>query len=201
MNKVTIIGAGGHAKVVAEAIRLQGLFEVEQFIDDAANSPRELLGYRVLSGFYTLENCLFVVAIGDNKIRKEKFQSLLRRGGQPVTVVHPAALVSPSATIGNGTFIAATAVVGPCAVIGDNVIINTSAVVEHDNVIESHSHVAVGAKLTGACTVREGAFIGAGAVLVPKIEAGQWCVIGAGSVVLRNVDPSVTAVGVPARIV
>jgi UDP-perosamine 4-acetyltransferase len=207
--RVVGIGAGGHAKVVIDILRLMGGYEIVGLLDaDKALWGTEVLGVRVLGDDSLLPqlhkqgvNDAFVGVgtVGDTQPRIRLYETARRHGFQIVRAVHPRAVVAPSAEIGHGPTIMAGAVINPDARIGDNVIINTRAVVEHDCIIGDHVHIATGAVLSGTVIVGQGAHVGAGASVRQGITIGERAVIGAGAVVVRNVPAGATVVGVPAE--
>lgn len=200
----TVIGAGGHARVVMDALqRERGDTDSLAFADDDASlHGRLMLGRPVLGAVSEVARpgVHFHVAVGVNRIREMLYQRMLDAGGLPFLVVHPAACVSQHSTLGEASFVAASAVVAPMATIGAGVIVNHSAVVDHDCIVGDFAHIAPGATLAGGVTVGRRALIGAGANVLPGVVIGEGAVIGAGAVVTADIPSEVMAVGVPARI-
>lgn len=206
---VLIWGGGGHGKVVADVARACG-FSVRGFIDaDPAK-----LGVVVEPGgasVVTLQEDFVgsleredrgaaapvALAVGDNTARQRCASRV--PDDLLVTLVHPSAMVSPSAHIGSGTVVFPTAVVNAAAEVGKGCILNTGAVVEHDCRVGAAAHVSPGAVLAGGVTVGTRSWIGAGAVVLPGVVIGEDVTVGAGAVVLRDVPDGVTVVGNPAR--
>lgn len=201
MNKsVVIIGAGGHGKVIADIVLNSGDLVIG-FLDDSCNE-KSICGFPILGKISDYveykDNCMFVVAIGNAKIR-EKIVSELPDVNW-YTAIHPTAVISKIKTnIGCGTVIMANAVVNPGASIGKHCIINTSAVVEHDNIIEDYVHVSVGAKIAGTVHIGKRTWIGIGATIINNVDIGDDCVIGAGAVVVRNINIKGIYIGIPAE--
>lgn len=195
---VIVVGAGGHAKVVIASLAAAGRPVRGVYDDDQEKVGTRVLGVEVVG---TPEaagrdpSLDAVIAIGDNRVRKELVSRLALRWA---TVIHPAAVVHPSARVGPGAVIFAGAVVQPDAVIGAHAIINTGAIVEHDCVIGDFVHVAPGVVLAGNVWVGEGALLGIGAAVIPGARVGEWSVVGAGGVVISDVPRWATVVGVPA---
>lgn len=194
--RVIVIGAGGHAKVVVDAIEAAG-DEVMAVVDETGHAE-SLLSYTV-SAQAPADADGFVIAIGHNALRKARFEHYNALGIAPVPVVHPSATIAEGVVIGAGSVVFAGVVVNRDARIGENVILNTGCTVDHDCVIGDHAHIAPGANLCGAVTIGEGALVGVGACAVPGTSIGAWATVGAGAAVVDAIPDGVTAVGVPAR--
>lgn len=206
-KKVIVFGAGGHGKVVIDAILRQGLHEIA-FLADADGKLHGSLvcGYEIRSeaeAFAAQERGLrrAIVAIGNNDVRRRLTQVIIGKGFSLISVVHPAAVVAPSARIGAGTLVMPACVLNAEARIGDNAIINTGAVIEHDCDVGDHAHIGPHATLCGGVRVDEGALVGAGATVLVGVRIGAGAIVGAGSTVLRDIPDGATAVGSPCRIV
>lgn len=193
---ISIVGAGGHAKVVAATIRAAG-HEVAAFYDDNDSLWGSLLLGTEIRGPVSRVSGRAVIAIGDNRARRAIASEL---EASWVSVCHPRATVHESVELGPGTVVFAGAIVQPEAVIGAHGIINTAASVDHDCRLRDFVHIAPGARLCGGVSVNEGTLVGVGASLCPSISIGSWAVIGAGAVCISNVPDAVTVTGVPARI-
>jgi sugar O-acyltransferase (sialic acid O-acetyltransferase NeuD family) len=207
--KLFLWGAGGHAKVVADAARLCGRWTLAGFLDDVhpERAGEAFYGGRVLGGRDMLPHLRTdpalegIVAVGDCHVRLS-LSEVLRDNGFPLaTVIHPAAVIADSVRVGWGTFIAAAAVAGPDCQLGESVILNTAASVDHDCVVEAGAHVGPGACLAGRVRVGRATLVGAGAVVIPGVQIGANCVIGAGAVVVSDVPSGSIARGNPARVV
>lgn len=202
-NQVTIIGAGGHAKVVIDALRLvYGTPSINLYDDAQHKQGAILLGIRVETPVPASFELLgdIHIAIGNNNVRQALGNILILAGNNFIGVIHPKAVVSPYAVLGKGNFIAAGAIVAADANLGDGVIVNHQAVVDHDCVIGSWVHIAPGAVLGGGVRVGYGTLIGAGAVILPGVKIGANVAVGAGAVVTKDVIDNVTVVGIPARL-
>ncbi len=193
-----IYGAGGHGKVVLDAMYQAGLI-CDGFIDDKSIS--QWAGLPVFSSaMLTQETDIRIhLAIGDCAVRQRISACLI--SVQPLSVKHPAAVVSLSAAVGDGSFLAAGAIVGPYAIVGQHSIINHRAVVDHDCVVGDFCHIAPHVSLGGGVKIGHGVLVGAGAVILPGLSVGDAAIIGAGSVVTKNVESGVIVAGNPARII
>lgn len=197
-KSVVIIGAGGHGKVIADIVLNSGDL-VTGFLDDGCKE-KNVCGFPVLGRISDYvkykDNCMFVVAIGNAKIREKIVLSM--PDAEWYTAINPTAVISKIETnIGCGTVIMANAVVNPGASIGKHCIINTSSVVEHDNIIEDYVHISVGAKIAGTVHIGKRTWIGIGATVKNNTSICNDCMIGAGGVVVKNILTPGTYIGVP----
>jgi sugar O-acyltransferase (sialic acid O-acetyltransferase NeuD family) len=195
---VSVIGAGGHAKVVVATIRAAGCDVGFVLDDDPSLHGTQLLGAPITGPITadSLGDAPVVIGVGDNRSRNE----LVRRlDANWVTVCHPGAVVHPTVSIGPGTVIFAGVVIQPDTRIGAHSIVNTGATVDHDCVLGDFVHIGPGTTLCGGVAVEQGALLGVGARVCPSLRIGAWSVVGAGAVCVANVPDAATVVGVPAR--
>ena len=200
IDPIVLIGAGGQAKVVADALLKSGRQRAEITVLDEAEQRVGTTILGIIVERYDpmrLAGRSFHVCIGNNEVRKWFYNELTE--GLPLTVIHPNAILAEQSHIGAGSFVAAQAVVGPDATIGPGCIINHGATIDHDVVIEGFCHVAPGATLGGAVHVGSSVLVGAGANVLPGITIGANTTVGAGSVVVKDLAPDTTYAGVPAR--
>jgi UDP-perosamine 4-acetyltransferase len=202
-NGVVVLGAGGHAKVVIEILRVSGY--VVDYCIAGDNAPDRCMGVEVLSGdqhiarLFAAGYRLIFPAIGANLLRKHLASQAIEIGYTLVNAISPHAIVSPSAIIGCGVAIMGGVVINAEARIDDLAIINTGATVDHDCHIGTCAHVAPQSALAGCVQVGCLAFLGAGTVVIPEVVIGDQAVVGAGSVVVADIPASVLVVGHPAK--
>ncbi|WP_337633298.1 acetyltransferase [Prevotella sp.] len=174
--------------------------KVEAFADDNPN-VNECGGRPVMHDATGLSP--MIVSIGVNRIRKMIVERL--KANNPdikfATAIHPSAVISPSAKIGEGTVVMAGAVINADAVIGNHCIVNTGATVDHDCKIGDYCHIAPGVNISGATHVGEGTWVGVGSCVIQCLNIGKNCMIGAGSVVVKDIPDNVTAFGCPAKVI
>ncbi len=207
--KLALWGAGGHAGVVLDAVRQQGLHEAVTFLVDNkdAEDPCHRSGLPILYGRHHLERLCadgvrgMVIAVGDDAKRTALGAIIADAGFELCTIVHPSAVICDDVRVGSGTVIFAGAVVQTGSEIGNNVIVNTCASVDHDCRIGDGAQLAPRVALGGRVQVGDVSFVGIGATVINQIEIGRNCVIGAGAVVVRNIPDHSVAYGVPARVV
>lgn len=186
MTDLSILGAGGHGRVVLESA--SQLYNHITFFDDKLddhpiqNSPKDW-------------DC--ICAIGDNLVRENIVSILPDRNW--ITIFHPSSIVSETAFIGVGCYIGAGAVIQPHAIVGNHTIINTNAVVEHDCTIGDFCHIGPNATLCGSVQIGQGTLIGAGSVIIPNITISNYVIVGAGSTVISAIEAKSKVVGSPAK--
>lgn len=198
-KQVIIIGAGGHGKVIADIVTRFGDV-VLGFLDDKdANS----FGGMIILGRISEINkyigqAVFIVAVGDNKTRKEIMEN---NKVDWYTAIHPTAVIASDVTIGEGTAIMANAVINTSSKIGRGVIINTAATIDHDSVISDYVHISPGGHLGGTVRIGAGTWIGIGAVVSNNVDICEGCIVGAGAVVIRHIKVNGVYTGIPAKMI
>lgn len=200
-----IFGAGGHGRVVADVATVLGHWTSVVFYDDF--HPK---GFR--SGFWTVEGSSrdletlsrgdhdIAVGIGDNVKRLELVQKILDLGFCLPPIVHPSASVSPRAELGPGSVVFPQSAINVGSSIGKGCIVNTGAIVDHDSKVGDGVHLSPGSALAGNVTVGKLSWVGIGACVKQGIVIGSQVMVGAGAVVVKDLQNSVTVVGVPARV-
>ena len=194
MNRLIIIGASGHGKVIAD-IAFKNGYEDIVFLDDNERITK-CAGFPVIGKTAQAPDMDGdkIVAIGNAKIR-ERIQNQI----ETITLIHPDAVISRRVEIGQGSVVMAGAVINSDVVIGKGCIVNTCASIDHDCKIGDYVHVSVGTHVAGTCVIEKGTWIGAGAVVSNNVRICGDCMIGAGAVVIKDIDEVGTYVGVPAR--
>ncbi len=197
LNRLIIIGASRHGKVVADIAKHCGYTELV-FLD---NNPelKERSGYPVLGPdtmTAELEGEVFV-AVGNYEIR----QRLMNRdvGRSFPTLIDPSAVIAEDVVIGNGFVVMAGTVINPGAKVGKGCIVNTSSSIDHDCAVGDYCHVSVGSHLSGTVMLGNYVRIGTDATVSNNVNICSDVVIGAGAVVINDVKESGTFIGVPIR--
>ncbi len=199
---VWVYGAGGHGKVVLDALDASGRTVAGFLDDDPALAGGEFMGLQVRSGSRLGDldpPGVVVVALGDGGVR-ERVTARVREAGVPiVSAVHPSAVLGRGVKLGPGCMILAQAAVNPDTRLGRGVIVNTGATVDHDCIIGDFAHIAPGVRLAGEVRVGDRTLIGVGASVLPRVAIGADATVGGGSAVIRDVADRTTVVGNPAR--
>ena len=203
-KKVVIIGAGGHARVIADIITASS-DEVVGFLDDNKDlhnkeiyGDKKVLGNTSESDIEKFNDFYFVIGIGSNRVRQiiaEKYPNL-----KWYTAIHPSSIIGSNVEIGEGTVVMPGTVINIGTRIGKHCIVNTSVSLDHDNVLEDFVHVSPGAHLAGTVKVGKSSWICTGANVINNINIAENNVIGAGATVIKNIeDTGGTYVGVPVK--
>jgi sugar O-acyltransferase (sialic acid O-acetyltransferase NeuD family) len=201
-HRLIIYGGGGHGLVVAEAAAHNG-WKIAGFVDDNLPAKHHIGCWSVIDKPDDFGNisAMIIVAIGDNETRAKVVDQLRAAGAILASVVHPSAIISPSAVIEGGVFVGPRAVVNAEAHIGVGAIINSAAIIEHHVTVGAMTHIAPASVLCGGVSIGESCLIGANATVLPKVRIGRQVTVGAGSVIPRDLSDGVTAIGNPPRIV
>jgi acetyltransferase EpsM len=203
-----VIGASGHARVVIDSARQAGRHRLVGVVDPSVRAGTTVEALEVLGGDDSIgaiaaawPSLACIIGIGDNATREEVASRIA--GAHPqitfASVVHPAAVVAASATLGAGAFVAAGAVINPGARIGAHAIVNTGATVDHEAEIGDFASIGPNAALAGSVVVGRGAAVGIAACAIPGVRIGDTAIVGAGAVVVGDVASGETVAGVPAR--
>ncbi len=200
-----LIGAGGHAAVVAQTAHQLDL-PIAGLYDDNPNAkllhrppppnPPTYLGS--IQDFVTNQPSSWLLAIGDLATRQSILDQYNESASPPI--IHHTAIISPDAELEEGVYVAPGAIIHAGAKIRAHAIINTGAIIEHDCIIGANAHIAPGTTLGGATTVGTNTLIGIGSTVLPNTTIGTHSIIGAGSVVIKHIPDHTTAAGNPARI-
>lgn len=203
---VIIIGAGGHAKVLYDSLRLLRIEVLGVLdkspppVDRAGDMP--IIGDDSAISAYSndaVELANGLGSVGDTALRASIYYKFKKLGYSFRQVIHPNAIIASDCLLGEGVQVMAGAVVNTGTKIAENAIINTGAVVDHDCFIGSHVHIAPGSTLSGGVQVGDGSHIGTGATVIQGVSIGNNVLVGAGAVVVNDVPSGAKVVGVPAK--
>jgi len=198
MDKILLIGAGGHARACIDVIETANQFEIAGLIEKDESMTAANLGYPIIGVDSDLSNLrqqyshalITIGQIKSSKVRIKLFQRLKELDFTLPIAISRKAYVSKHALIGDGTIIMHGAIVNANAKIGQNCIINNKCLIEHDAVIGDHCHIATGAIINGEVSVGYETFVGSGTITKQCISIGSKCVIGAGAVLKNDIKPN-----------
>lgn len=204
---IVLIGAGGHAREVAEIIahsqRERGTPGLRGFLDQSSElHGRDLDGFPVLGDINWLrehaDEVGVIVTIGNNVVRKRVAEEARTLGASFANAISPLAHLSQRCQMGEGVMVFPGVVVSTNTVVGHHVILGTHSGVSHDSVVGDYGFLCPGARITGGVTLGEGVMLGTNSCIIPCKSVGSWSTVGAGGAVVRDLPGGVTAVGVPA---
>lgn len=201
-NKLIIIGASGHGKVIADIAIKMNKWQSIAFLDDD-ETIKICIGLKVIGktadAFTYKDEADFFVAIGNNATREKVQEKLIKEGLNLVNLIHPSAVIGTDVEIGNGTSVMAGVVINSSSRIGKGCIINTSSSLDHDNAIEDYVHISPGVRCAGSVSIGKGSWLGIGSVAINNVNICSGCKLGAGAVVVKDITEPGTYVGVPVR--
>lgn len=201
-NKLLIIGASGHGKVVADIAIKMNKWKSIAFLDDdesiMTSMGLEVIG-KTVDAFVYKEEAEFFVAIGNNATRERIQEKFIEEGLNVVSLIHPSAVIGTDVEIGIGTAIMAGVIINSSTKIGKGCIINTSSSLDHDDIIECYVHISPGVRTAGSVGIGKGTWLGIGSVVSNNVNICSGCKVGAGAVVVKDITEPGTYVGVPVR--
>lgn len=192
-----ILGAGGHARVIASLIEAVPTFVVP----GPAQSDGQIAEAEFFARLDGLAGADIYLGIGDNAARRSLFERLKAAGAQVTRCIAPNTFVARDAELGEGVVLCPGAVVNSRARLGDNTIVNTLSGVDHDCVLGHHTQVTVGVTFGGTVTVGRNCFFGLKSAVLPGVVIGDDVTVLAGALVTKDVPDGVTVGGSPARVV
>ena len=212
MEKIVLVGAGGHCKVIIDIIKSASKYDIVGVTDKAYDYGEEKLVLdipiigddSILEELYNtgVKNAFVCIGALQNIVVRDKIYIKLKTIGFNIPVlIHKDAMVSPYANIAFGTCVMAGAIINPGAFIGENCIVNTGAVIEHDCKVRRNTHISPKACIAGGVNVGQNTHVGMGSSIIQAVHIGNNVIIGAGAVVIENIVDNVVAVGIPSKII
>lgn len=209
MEKIALVGAGGHAKTIVDTIEHLGKYEISGFIVPNDIDGELYHGYKVIGHDDEMarihntgiQNAVIAIGfMGNSTLRDEIYKKLKIAGFNLPVIIDESAVIAKDAKIGEGTYVGRNVVINADAQIGKACIINTGAIVEHECMVDDFSHVAVAAVLCGQVAVGKNTLIGANSTVLQGCRVGNNCIVGAGSVVTTDININSISMGIPAKV-
>ncbi len=209
MERIIILGGGGHARILIRLIKAIARYEISGILDPSLKKESMVVDVPVLGGDDLLSMqikegimlaCIGVGSVEDNSKRTGLYQTVKETGFSVPCLIHPKSVVKENeVNISEGVQVMAGAIIQTGSSIRENTIINTGAIIEHDCVIGKHVHICSGVVISGGVTIGDSTFIGAGATIIQGIKIGNNSVVAAGAVVINDVGDGFKVKGVPAE--
>lgn len=206
-----IIGAANDGELAVDVIedinKVERSFQINGFLDDDPRKRGTIVnGYPVLGPIRDHvklpARTRFIVTVASAKRSHRTKQIVESLGLGPdklVTLIHPQATVSRSASIGAGCIILAGVRINSRVRIGNCVLVEGNAWLGVGTEVQDYVLVTHDASISGDSVLEEGSYLGANCSVIGRTRVGAWSVVGMGAVVLRDVSPRTTVVGNPAR--
>ncbi|OLN33518.1 acetyltransferase [Desulfosporosinus metallidurans] len=210
MNKIVLVGAGGHALSVIDSIQSNGKYEIVGITDAGAVVGEKVLGYEVIGNDAILTSVfdngveyafVTVGSIGNTSLREKLFYMLKSKGFCLPAIIDNSSKIGSNVWLGEGIYVGKNTVVNAKSTIGDMAIINTGAIIEHGCCIDNFTHIGPGAVICGDVKIGAGTHVGANATVIQGVTIGDNSLIGAGSNVVHDVTSKVIAYGNPCKVV
>lgn len=210
MDKIVLVGSGGHCKVIIDIINSTNQYEIIGITDvnvsiktiyDIPIIGDDSLLYDLYSKRGIKNAFICIGALGNLQIRQNLYKMLKKIGYNLPVLAHNSSIISKYANIEEGTAVMPGAIINPGVFVNRNCIINTAAVVEHDCIIGENTHISPNVSIAGGVNLGNNCHIGIGSSIIQNITIGDNVVIGAGSVVINDIENNSTAVGIPARVI
>jgi len=208
VDRVVVVGAGGHSRVVISILESLGKYEIigvaDRYLDYFGE---QILGYNIKYSWDALpvllkEGVKFaVIAVGNNKERESLYNNLIEMGFLIPNIVHISSLLEQNVVLNNGNQICMGVIMSSSVTVGSNNIINTGSLLDHEVDVGNNVFIAPGCCIAGRVKIGDNVFIGIGVNIIENIKIGNNAVIGAGSVVLEDIPDNATFVGVPAKMI
>ena len=208
MEKLILIGGGGHCRACIDVIQATNSFDIEGILDTPENIGKTILDIPIIGTDHEIEKYVkegfsFHIAIGGVKafgLRKKIFDKLKSLKAKTPSIISPSAYVSKYSLVGSGTIVMHHAIINANSTVGENNILNTNSLIEHDAVIGSHCHISTSSIINGTVKVGDRVYFGSNATAINNIEIPSDTIVGASSVIVKSIDKSGTYVGNPARL-
>jgi len=191
MNKIILIGGGGHCKSAIDVIEQEARFEIAGIVDKSESIGSKVLGYSVISDDSDLNNLakkykFALITVGHIKspsLRIKLYDLAIKANFSLPSVVSPNAYVSKNSKIGNGTIVMHGAIINANTSIGYNCIVNSKTLIEHDCSVSNHCHISTNVTINGGVEIGSKCFIGSNVTTKENIKINENSFIKAGSLV------------------
>jgi len=209
MKKLVILGAGGLARELADAVadinKHTETFEVLGYLDDEEElTGQKRLQLPILGTVDWLAeqkpDDLYAIPGVGNVYSRDKLARAAEEHGIPLaTVIHPGAIIGSGSSIEAGSFIAAGVIITVNVSLGKCVLVNMNCTIAHDVRVGNYVSIHPGARISGEVLIGDYTLIGTQAVILNKCRIGTGSVVAMGAVVAHDVPDYTLVAGNPAR--
>ena len=194
MNKIVLIGGGGHCKSVIDVIEQENKFEIAGIIDKPELLNSKILGYPVIGNDNDLKilakkyqyALITVGQIRYSSPRIKLYELAIEAKFTLPSIISPHAHVSKYAMVGKGTVVMHKSVINSNSTIGNNCIINSCSLIEHDVRIGDNCHISTGVIVNGQSQIGNETFLGSGSIVKNGVSIPEKKIISFGSIVSED---------------
>ncbi|MGE3998811.1 MAG: NeuD/PglB/VioB family sugar acetyltransferase [Planctomycetaceae bacterium] len=207
MRNLAIIGGTDLGQQIAAVARAHGGYRVAGFIDDFQEPGTPTAGGPVLGRVDdiqrlqregTVDALLIGVGYKHPAFRRACFERFATLIDIP-TLVHPAAHLEPTSSLGRGTVVGAGCVVDGGVSVAENCYFNPGCVIAHDTSVGANCFFGPGVTLAGFITIGEDCFLGVGTTVIDNLTIAAGTQTGGGTLVCSDITEPALYVGNPAR--
>ena len=199
---LAILGTGGHARSIYDIVKNNKkifFFDKKMNLFNVGNKKFKVKCESELLNSRIKEISKVIIAIGNNKIRKNKFTKLKKLNYKIATLIHLKSHCGYGSKVDEGTVMMQGSLINTNSQIGKNCIINSHASIDHDCLIKDHTHICPGVTIGGNVKIGKNCWIGLGSKIIENCIIGDNVYVAAGTVVIRNLKSNTFVKGVPAK--
>ena len=207
MKQIYALGVGHNTPVCIDLALSLGYEIVGLYHYTEGRTGETDHGYKILGTFddlfrEDLHGKIFLLTMGDGRIRAELQQRILAAGGEVPTLIHPSAVISHFAKIHpQGVYISPFTYVQADSEIETGSVLLSHVNISHNTHIGQYCFVAGGSHIGAYTDMKDYVFVGQGVLSISdKVKTiGEGAYIGAGSLLTHDVPAGVKVMGRPAK--
>ena len=205
-KKICIVGSGGFGREVL-CYLIDSIAETNYKIEEIAcfMESDEHYKEKIIMGIDVIPQSNFdplkynvVVAVGDSNSRKKAVEKL-PSNTTFTSIIHPSAVISRWAEIGEGSIITAGVIITCNIKIGKHAHLNLHTTIGHDCVIGDYFTTAPGAKISGICKFGDCVYFGTNSAVRQGVNVCNNVTIGMGGIVIKDIKEEGIYIGNPLK--